>query len=241
MRKVLLVTPFLLMAAQANAADNIDSIAGMGQTAFRAFSEDLSAAISYKALIPAESMGVLGFDVGVEASVTSLANKTEFDAACGGCGADKIIIPKLHLHKGLPLGMDVGLMTASVPNSNIKLTGAEFRYAIVEGGVAMPAVAARLTYTKLDGVSELDMNTTGLELSVSKGFAMVTPYAGIGQNWVSSTPKGAASAAGLSKEDYTQTKTYVGVNVNLGLLNLAFEADKTGDSNTTSAKLGFRF
>ncbi len=238
MRKVLLVTPFLLLATQANAADNIDSIAGMGQTAFRAFSEDLSAAISYKALIPAESMGVLGFDVGVEASATSLANKTEFDAACGGCGVDTIYIPKLHLHKGLPLGMDVGLMMATVPNSNIKLTGAEFRYAIVEGGVAMPAVAARLTYTKLDGVSELDMNTTGLELSVSKGFAMVTPYAGIGQNWVKSNPAGSTS---LSSEDYTQTKTYVGVNVNLGLLNLAFETDKTGDSSTTSAKLGFRF
>jgi hypothetical protein len=239
MRKVLLVTPFLLLTAQANAADNIDSIGSFTlQSDFRAFSEDLSAAISYKALIPAESMGVLGFDVGVEASVTSLANKAEFDVACGGCGADTIIIPKVHLHKGLPLGMDVGLMMASVPNSNIKLTGAEFRYAIVEGGVAMPAVAARLTYTKLDGVSELDMNTTGLELSVSKGFAMVTPYAGIGQNWVKSNPAG---STGLSSEDYTQTKTYVGVNVNLGLMNLAFEADKTGDSNTTSAKLGFRF
>lgn len=239
MRKVLVVAPFLFLAAEANAADNIDTIDTLGQTAFRSFSEDLSAAISYKAIIPAESMGITGFDVGVEASVTSIANKDEFNLACGGCGADQIIIPKVHVHKGLPFGMDVGLMMASVPNSNIKLTGAEFRYAIVEGGVAMPAVAARLTYSKLDGVDQLDMNTTGLELSISKGFAMVTPYAGIGQNWVSSTPKG--TAAVLDKEDYTQTKTYVGVNINLGLMNLAFETDKTGDSSTTSAKFGFRF
>lgn len=238
MRKVLLLTPFLLLATQANAADNIDSITGMGQTAFRAFSEDLSAAISYKAVIPAESMGITGFDIGVEASATSLSNKAEFDTACGGCGADQIIIPKVHLHKGLPFGMDVGLMMASVPNSNIKLTGAEFRYAIVEGGMALPAVAARLTYSKLDGVDELDMNTTGVELSVSKGFAMVTPYAGIGQNWVKSNP---SSSTGLSSEDYTQTKTYIGVNINFGLMNLAFETDKTGDSSTTSAKFGFRF
>ncbi len=236
MRKVLLVTPFLLLAAEANAADNIDTLGSLAdQAAFRVFSEDLSAAISYKALIPAESMGITGFDVGVEVSVTSLANKTEFDAACGGCGADQIVIPKVHLHKGLPFGMDVGLMMASVPNSNIKLTGAEFRYAIVEGGMAMPAVAARLTYTKLDGVDQVDMNTTGLELSVSKGFAMVTPYAGIGQNWVKS------DSSLWNSEDYTQTKTYVGVNVNLGLMNLAFETDKTGDSSTVSAKFGFRF
>ncbi len=240
MRKVLVIAPLLFMAAEANAADNIDTIDTLTQSAFRSFSEDLSAAISYKAVIPAESMGITGFDVGVEASVTSFANKTEFDTACGGCGADQIIIPKVHIHKGLPFGMDVGLMMASVPNSNIKLTGAEFRYAIVEGGVAMPAVAARLTYSKLDGVDQLDMNTTGLELSVSKGFAMVTPYAGIGQNWVSSNPKGTASSV-LSKEDYTQTKTYLGVNINLGLMNLAFETDKTGDSSTTSAKFGFRF
>jgi hypothetical protein len=239
MRKVLFVAPFLLLAAQANAADNIDAIGSFtAQSDFRAFSEDLSAAISYKAVIPAESMGITGFDIGVEASVTSLSNKAEFNTACGGCGADQIVIPKVHLHKGLPFGMDVGLMMASVPNSNIKLTGAEFRYAIVEGGMAMPAVAARLTYSKLDGVDQLDMSTTGVELSVSKGFAMVTPYAGIGQNWVKSDPSG---STGLSSEDYTQTKTYIGVNINLGLMNLAFETDKTGDSSTTSAKFGFRF
>jgi len=240
MRKVFVVTPLLLLAAQVNAADNIDSINNLAQAEFRSFSEDLSAAISYKAVVPAESMGITGFDVGVEASVTSLANKAEFNTACGGCGADQVIIPKLHLHKGLPFGMDVGFMMASVPSSNIRLTGAEFRYAIVEGGAAVPAVAARVTYSKLDGVDQLDMNTTGVELSISKGFAMVTPYAGIGQNWVSSTPKGTAATV-LDKEDYTQTKTYLGVNVNLGLMNLAFETDKTGDSNTYSAKFGFRF
>jgi len=238
MRKLLFATPFLLLSVQANAADNIDALGSLAQSEFRSFSEDLSAAISYKAVIPAESMGVTGFDVGVEASVTSLANKAEFDAACGGCGAKQVVVPKLHLHKGLPFGMDVGLMTASVPNSNIKVTGAEFRYALIEGGIAAPAVAARLTYSVLSGVDQLDMNTTGLELSVSKGFAMVTPYAGIGQNWVSSKP---ASSTGLSSEDYTQTKTYVGVNVNLGLMNLAFETDQTGDSSSYSAKFGFRF
>lgn len=238
MRKVLLAAPLLLLAAEANAADNIDSLGSLAQAQFRSFSEDLSAAVSYKAVVPAESMGITGFDIGVEATATSIANKTEFDLACGGCGADQILIPKVHLHKGLPFGMDVGFMMASVPNSNIKLTGAEFRYAIVEGGVAMPAVAARLTYSKLDGVDQLDMNTTGLELSVSKGFAMVTPYAGIGQNWVKSNPAG---STGLSSEDYTQTKTYLGVNVNFGLMNLAFETDKTGDSSSTSLKFGFRF
>lgn len=236
MRKVLFAAPLLLLAVEANAADNIDSLGSLAdQAAFRAFSEDLSAAISYKAVIPAESMGITGFDIGVEATFTSLANKTEFDAACGGCGADQIIIPKVHLHKGLPLGMDIGFMMASVPNSNIKLTGAEFRYAIVEGGVAMPAVAARITYSKLDGVDQLSMSTTGLELSVSKGFAMVTPYAGIGQNWVKS------DSSLWNSEDYTQTKTYLGVNVNFGLMNLAFETDKTGDSSSTSLKFGFRF
>ncbi len=239
MRKILIVIPFLFLAAEADAADNIDTIDNLVQAQFRSFSEDVSAAISYKAVVPVESMGITGFDVGLEASVTTISDKTAFDLACGGCGAEQLVVPKIHLHKGLPFGIDVGLMMASVPNSNIRLSGAEVRYALVEGSTVSPAVAVRATYSKLDGVDQLDMSTTGLELGISKGFTMVTPYAGIGQNWVKSNPKGTASA--LDSENYTQTKTYVGVNVNLGLMNLAFEADRTGDSNSYSAKFGFRF
>lgn len=238
MRKVLFSTSLLCLVSPALQAADIDTLNNLSQSQFRDFSEDMGAAVNYKAVSPAEPLGITGFDIGLEATTTTLDNSDAFSAACGGCGDDTITIPKLHFHKGLPASLDVGLVLASVPNSNVKLTGVELRYAIFDGSMATPAVAVRGSYSVLDGVDQLDLESRALELTVSKGFAMLTPYAGIGTNWVSSRPD---SSTGLDDEDFTQSKYYAGLNLNFGVINLAFEADRTGNSDSYSGKLGFRF
>src|SRR5205809_689848 len=85
------------------------------------------------------------------------------------------------------LSEDLG---AAVPSTNIKLYGGELRYAIGPGGIAMPAIGVRGSYTKLTGVDQLDFDTKGVDLSISKGFTIFTPYAGVGKVWVASTPSG---------------------------------------------------
>jgi hypothetical protein len=142
------------------------------------------------------------------------------------------------VNKGLPFGIDVGVMAGAVPATNIKLYGGELRYAIVSGGVAMPAIGIRGSYTKLTGVDQLDFDTKGVDLSISKGFLMFTPYGGIGKVWASSTPNGIPA---LSKESFSLNKVFVGANLNFGLTNLAFEGDRTGKASSYGAKLGFRF
>ncbi len=242
MKKTIAMGVLLAAAGTAHAANDLDSINQLAQDQFLKLSEDLGAALSYKAVAPAEPLGILGFDIGVEVSSTTLQNKDIFDQACNNCSLNSLVVPKVHAHKGLPFGLDVGLMYTAIPSSNIKMTGMELRYAIFEGGVAMPALAVRGTYSKLSGVDQLDFSTKGVELTVSKGFLMLTPYAGVGQNWVTSTPNTTGfGGVTLQEEKFTQTKTYVGLNVNLGLLNLAAELDQTGGAKTASAKLGFRF
>ncbi|MFO7593280.1 MAG: hypothetical protein R6X15_04440 [Pseudomonadota bacterium] len=239
MKKALFTLPLVAsLSVPVMAADDVDSLGSLVQPQFRDLSEDLAAALSYKAVAPAEPLGMTGIDIGVEVTNTSLENTEAYDLACGGCGADSLTIPKVHLHKGLPASIDVGVFLSSIPNSNIKLSGAELRYALMEGGVASPAIAVRGTYTRLSGVDQLDMDTTGLELTISKGFAMVTPYAGVGRNWVNSKPN---ADIDLEDEDFTQDKVYAGINLNMGLLNIAVEGDQTGDTGSYSAKLGFRF
>ncbi len=239
MKKALAMGALLAVASSAQAANDIDmTLLTNAQDTFKKLSEDLGSALSYKAVSPAEPLGLLGFDIGVEVSSTGLQNKDAFDIACGGCGSTNLVIPKLHAHKGLPFGIDVGLMQLSVPDSNVKLTGMELRYAVIEGGVALPAVAVRGTYSKMSGVDQLDFSTSGLELTVSKGFAMFTPYGGVGQNWVTSTPN---NVVGLTEEKFTQSKYYVGVNMNLGLINIDVEVDDTGGAQTVSGKFGLRF
>ncbi len=225
-------------AVPASAAD-IDSIQLLSQNEFRLLSEDLGAALSFKPLIPAEALGIAGFDLGVALTGTKLKNAAILDKASSGGDVPSVLpVPTLRLHKGLPLNLDVGVAFSQVPGTNIRYTGGELRWAILPGSPLTPAVAIRGTLTRLTGVDQLDFDTKSLDISISKGFANVTPYGGIGQVWVKSTPKG---VPGLRGEDFTQTRVFGGVNVNFGLANLAFEVDSTGGTTTIGAKLGLRF
>lgn len=209
------------------------------QSDFRLLSEDLGAALSYKPLSPGEPLGVTGFDLGVEVTVTQLENSENYaNAFTGGSPPDTLYLPKLHVHKGLPFGFDIGASYSAVPDSNIKVWGVEVRYAILKGSTTMPALAIRGSYTSLDGVDELKLNTTGVDLSISKGFAIFTPYAGVGRVWVTSTPD---PATGLTEEEFDLGKVFLGVNMNLAVVNIAIEADKTGEATSYGAKLGWRF
>ena len=189
-------------------------------------------------MIPAKPLGITGFDIGMEVSATKLKNPGAWDRASSGNAPTTVYIPKLHVHKGLPAGIDIGAFYSSVPTTNIKIWGGELRYAILEGSLVGPALAVRGSYSKLSGVDQLDFHTTGLELVISKGFALFTPYAGVGRIWTTSAPVGIAN---LKKEDFGQNKYFVGGNVNFGLGNLALETDKTGDATSYNLKVGFRF
>jgi hypothetical protein len=239
MKRTFTALAILLAAGDpALAATNIDQINQLGQQQFRLLSEDLTGAASYKGVIPAAPLGITGFDLGLEVSATKVGHKEVWEQASSGSVPSTVYVPKLHLHKGLPLGIDVGAFYSSVPNSDMALWGAELRYAIMEGGVASPALGLRGTYSKLTGIDNLDFHTTGLELLISKGFAFFTPYAGIGQVWTTSEPVGITN---VTKEDFSEGKYFVGGNINLGLINFCLEADKTGGEDSYSAKIGFRF
>ncbi len=221
-------------------AGDINNIQALSQPNFRLLSEDLGAALSYKPLTPTAPLGITGFDLGIAATSTKLQNSSVFTTAGGG-DHSSVIVPSLRLNKGLPFNIDVGFMYSAVPSTNIKLVGGELRYAFVSGNVAMPAIGIRGSFTKLSGVDQLEFSTRGVDLSISKGFLMFTPYAGIGKVWADSNPVGTAAAAGLSKESFSVNKTFIGLNMNFGLMNVALEGDKTGKASTYGAKLGFRF
>ena len=222
------------------AANDISTLFLLNQNEFRILSEDMGSALSYKPVTPAEPLGVTGIDLGLVVTSTDVKRSAQSwsKATNNGEPINTLYIPKLHISKGLPFNLDIGAFYSSIPSTNIKLYGAELRYAILEGGISMPAVAIRGSYTKLNGVSQLAFNTRGLDVSISKGFALFTPYAGVGRVYVDSTPD---ASTGRSAEKFNQSKVFGGINVNFGLTNFALEADKTGEAKSYSAKLGFRF
>lgn len=239
MRRALALFALTSAVLSAPAAADLDSLGFLNQAQFRLLSEDLGAALSYKAILPAEPLGTTGFDLGVEVTAVSLENTIVFALASSGDSINTLYIPKLHLHKGLPFNFDIGAFFSAVPDSNINLWGAELRYAVLAGSTTMPAIAVRASYSQLNGVNQLEFSTTGVDVSISKGFAFLTPYIGVGEIWVTSDPDD--SFPWLQKESFSAHKIFAGLNMNFTILNIAFEADRTGDTNSYGLKLGWRF
>jgi len=228
-------TPFVY------AGDELNQIDNLVQLEFEALSEDLGSALAYRSVSPAEPLGVTGFDVGISFTAVQLEGTQAWETAVGDSDfSSTLYVPRINLVKGLPLGIDVGAFYTSVPTTNIKLWGAEVKYAIWEGGVATPALAVRGSYTTLSGVDQLSFSTVGLDLSISKGFALLTPYAGVGIQRVDSKPQQDAAVM-LDDEKFTQSRLFAGMNINFGLLNTALELDKTGDASSYTLKFGLRF
>lgn len=229
----------LLFCASTAQAASFNTLQLLSQEQFTQFSENVAAATQFKGITPTEPLGIIGFDVGLSVSYTTIDIDEVFDIASeGDFDIAGLALPRLTIHKGLPFGLDVGVSASAAPGTDIRILGAEVRYAILEGGVAFPAIGIRASGSVVQGVDELDLQNIGLDISASKGFLILTPYAGLGVLRTTATP---IDAPNLQEETLSQSKLFAGLNVNLGLLNLTLEADKTGDHTTGSVKAGFRF
>ena len=239
MRKILAVAAIAALATTSATAEININNAGLNAGNFKFFAEDISSAFSYKPNIPTEPLAGLipfGFDVGVSLSSTKLENAGKQYLAAGLDGDTTVLLPTLRANVGIPFGIDAGVAYASY--GNVKYTGAELRYALMKGGIALPAVGIRGSMSKISGVENFDFSSKGVDLSISKGILFLTPYAGIGRVW--SDVKATVGSNRFS-EDVSQGKVFAGVGFKVLLLNLNIEADKTGDNTTYAAKVGLRF
>lgn len=230
---VLLALSLALFGATQAMAKDISFSSAISQGNFKELSKEAGAAISFKNTAPAEPLGIAGFDAGVEISAADISSSDYWNAAFGGDAPSFVLLPKVRVRKGLPFGIDIGAMYSYVPDSNIKLWGVEVSKAILEGTAATPALGVRATYTRLSGVDELDLQTAGIDASISKGFLFLTPYAGVGGVWINSDAKGnlqtlaiAQNGAPLDSEDIFQPRVFAGVKVSpLPLLGFTAEVE----------------
>jgi hypothetical protein len=207
-------------AAPVRAADNDIQLSGtLTREDFRSLTRQLGFAASYFPLAPAAPLGILGFDVGVEATAVKISQNSSFwqRAVQDSNPPSYLVIPRLHAQKGLPFNLDIGASYAAVPSSDISLIGGEIKWAILSGGVVAPAVAVRISGTKLFGGSQVHLETYSVDLSISKGFLFLIPYAGIGQLLVNSRTDSAAIRLANGGVDFRETqnltKGFVGLKI----------------------------
>lgn len=205
---VIILLIILAFCVPARAADIILETT-LVQSEFENMSKELGFAISYVPLAPAAPLGILGFNIGVEGTFLDIDETSPYwEKVTTDTLPDYLPIPKLHVQKGLPFKIDVGLIYSQVPGTNISLIGGEAKWAILEGSSVTPAFALRGSYTKLNGIDTLDLETMGFDASISKGFVLLTPYAGIGQLWITAEEK---AGIGLSEAKEELTKVYAGI------------------------------
>jgi len=252
--KKIIITALLVfvMALPAMAKDliNLPNPSVYSQTTFDDLSRELGLAFSYYPLSPAQSLAgsliPFGFDAGVEVTAVKLDRTAPHWKLMGTDAPDSLYIPKLHIQVGFKLPfvpfippIDLGVVYAQIPTTDIKLTGGEVKIGITEDGLLMPAIALRGAMTKLSGLEKImELSTTSLDISISKKFLLVTPYLGYGIVKITNTPldptattdlivNGVVLAKGLTKAELTEDKIFAGLKFSLGLINLVAEVDKS--------------
>lgn len=210
MKRALLLVLFVILTATEAMAWNIQLPAGYGQDEFRDMTKELGCAIGYRNLAPAAPLGITGFDVAVQTSLIEIQDNSGYwKKATGNDAPSYITYPSVRVRKGLPFGIDVGAMYTYIAGTDIQVYGAEISKAILEGSIATPAVGVRATYTKLSGVSDVELQTAGFDASISKGFLFLTPYAGAGMLYIDGKYNG--SLATLKSESMWQPRGFVGL------------------------------
>jgi len=226
MKKILVALILSTGLIQSAQAVNLGTQAG-----FDTFSKEVGSAMVYRAVAPADPLGIVGFDIAAEATSATI-------------DGNSVVIPKFKFQKGLPAKFDISGYYTVLPTAGVTGVGADgtaygaaLSYAIWEGSTVKPALAIRGSYTKTEIPSIISIDSTGVDLTISKGFVLLSPYAGIGMVNISSSD---LSGGGFSHSSQA-TRYFAGANLNLKVMDIAFEAGKTGDSNFTTVKLGFRF
>jgi len=248
MKRIVITMLFVfVIAVPALANTDITLPSGFSQDDFKGLSRDLGLAISYVPLATAEPLGGVlpHIDLGVEATSTSIDNNASYWTKISNVPGNSsvpssLVMPKIHLQVGLPIiPIDLGIVYGEVPDTNIKYTGYEVKWSILQGSTVSPAIALRGAYTTVTGVSDLDISTKSADLSISKGFAMFTPYAGYGMVWIDS--KENSSSVTLQDESLTENKWFVGCKLTFfPLMNMVAEAD-FAKVNSYSLRLNIHF
>ncbi len=243
MKKILVIMMVLLSIGSFASASDIILSDTLIQEEFDQVIKELGAVLVFNPMAPAEPLGITGFDIGIEVVASDIGDNEEYWAKFieNGDTYSYLPVPRVHIQKGLPFNIDVGAMYVYVPDSNIKLWGAEIKYAILEGTTVTPALAVRASYSKLEGVDDIDLNTQSLDLLISKGFVMLTPYAGVSVTRISGSETNDTLPVDLEEVTEVGYKGLVGLQISpFPLFNITLEAS-LGEVVQYGLKVGLRF
>jgi hypothetical protein len=178
---------------------------------FRVFAREFGAALSSVNLMPPESLGHAGFYFGAELSVVDLKSGTDFVMPTANDWSNgALLIPSVHVRKGLPFSFELGARTAWIEKSRMGAGTIEVKWSVNEGFAYLPDIGVRGYGVRLFNTRDFGLTTAGLDVGVGKQFAIggmitLTPYVGWNLVWVSASSNNVDFKPERSKEDAEKT------------------------------------
>ena len=169
------------------------------KTKWRKFAQQFSMLFAPKYHSAADTLGMSGFNLGFDYTMTSVSKGDHWNDALEGVErfadldpygdkareADNLLSTfQFAIRKGLPYSFDIGFDATYFLHSKLFYFGMNVKYAFLEDfHDYAPDVALRLNYGQLFGSTDLDMRQFGWDLVISKSFPAagvveVTPYTG---------------------------------------------------------------
>ncbi|HET7825364.1 MAG TPA: hypothetical protein VFK90_08520 [Anaeromyxobacter sp.] len=218
---------------------------------FAILSNDVALAMSSALLQPGSTTGHSGWDVALEGTYSSV-----HDAAIGtaqlGFGdrpwATTSVTPSalvgsgIHVRKALPFSFEMGGRLTYLAMTSYVAAQGEAKWALNEGFDYFPDVAVRAAYTRLFGQTEWNLDTTDLDVLVSKRWGVsavtsFTPYVAARFTFVNASsermdfanapslnaPPGTTTFAGFPNLRTNLYRTTLGVRMTANAVSLAVE------------------
>ncbi|HEY6140207.1 MAG TPA: hypothetical protein VI670_20835 [Thermoanaerobaculia bacterium] len=216
------------------------------QEEFAQFSRTMGQAIFATPVQPARATSLIGFDVGVAATLVKVDENASWwrhavppnsDFLTGGGYA---AVPRLVASKGFGFATVSGTY-AKVQNSDVKTYGGAIDVPIVRGSALTPELAARGSYATISGVDAYKLKTYGLELFLSKGFGPITPYGAIGRQRTNATGTIIVPTNTITLTDTSNINRYTaGVRFSLLVPKIVIEATRA-EVTSYAAKISVGF
>jgi hypothetical protein len=219
------------MGSLAHAAANDLQLYRLGNPAdtdarsrFRMLGNELGIALSGTTLEPTNSLGMSGFDLALEYDFVFVNGGNQIGGlpywVTEGQPPSLLMVPTLHLRKGLPFSFDVGVKLAAVVNSATLAATVEVKWAILEGFKNLPDFSTRFYIGRAFGQEDLNLTLGGLDFSVGKQFGVaglfsLSPYGGFClQGAQSSTSAFWGDPVNTTSQSYLQSPTASVVSFN---------------------------
>ena len=111
------------------------------------------------------------------------ANTTAADGTTPSAPPGQLLLPTLHIRKGLPFSFEFGADAGWIINSSMVALSVDAKWTLNEGFKFLPDLTVRGTGTRLVGANELDLTLAAFDIALSKAFtvggiANLTPFLG---------------------------------------------------------------